>query len=152
MCRPNLFKKSMRKFNVAWWAYSFPITILALSSTEYAHEVKSFIAYMLMMIDQVWFRPLLSCVELKLWSMLLVQTHITGYYVECVLVLYNKFNRFMCLSVKYISFLIRSTMTELHICWYSVLRYFWISIKHHMSELKFTSLPIHKGIINFFIL
>lgn len=40
----------MRKFNVAWWAYSYPITILALSSTEYAHEVKSFIAYMLMMI------------------------------------------------------------------------------------------------------
>ncbi|XP_074373434.1 S-type anion channel SLAH1-like [Apium graveolens] len=48
--RPNLFKKSMRKFNVAWWAYSYPITILALSSAEYAHEVKSFIAYMLMMI------------------------------------------------------------------------------------------------------
>lgn len=40
----------MRKFNVAWWAYSYPITILALSSAEYAHEVKSFIAYMLMMI------------------------------------------------------------------------------------------------------
>ncbi|KAK1405439.1 S-type anion channel SLAH1 [Heracleum sosnowskyi] len=50
ICRPNLFKKSMRKFNVAWWAYSYPITILALSSTEYAHEVKSFAAYMLMMI------------------------------------------------------------------------------------------------------
>ncbi|KAJ4703951.1 S-type anion channel like [Melia azedarach] len=25
-CRPVLFKKSMRKFNVAWWAYSFTST------------------------------------------------------------------------------------------------------------------------------
>ncbi|KAK1405438.1 hypothetical protein POM88_005043 [Heracleum sosnowskyi] len=50
VCRPKLFKKSMRRFNVAWWAYSFPITVLALSSTEYAQEVKSSIAHLLMVI------------------------------------------------------------------------------------------------------
>ncbi|XP_050880964.1 S-type anion channel SLAH1 [Lathyrus oleraceus] len=36
ICRPALFKRSMAKFNVAWWAYSFPVTVLALASTEYA--------------------------------------------------------------------------------------------------------------------
>ncbi|KAE8686379.1 Aspartic proteinase A2 [Hibiscus syriacus] len=30
VCSPFLFKKSMRKFNVAWWAYSFPLTFIAL--------------------------------------------------------------------------------------------------------------------------
>lgn len=29
----------MRKFNVAWWAYSFPTTFLALASSGYAQEV-----------------------------------------------------------------------------------------------------------------
>ncbi|KAL1216875.1 S-type anion channel SLAH1 [Cardamine amara subsp. amara] len=37
--RPNLFKKSMKRFNVAWWAYSFPLTFLALDSVQYAKEV-----------------------------------------------------------------------------------------------------------------
>ncbi|XP_057455858.1 S-type anion channel SLAH4-like, partial [Lotus japonicus] len=41
--RPLLFKKSMKKFNVAWWAYSFPLTALALASAEYAHQVKGMI-------------------------------------------------------------------------------------------------------------
>lgn len=38
--RPTLLKRSMRRFNVAWWAYSFPLTLLALASTEHAQEVK----------------------------------------------------------------------------------------------------------------
>ena len=48
--RPNLFKRSMRRFNVAWWAYSFPLTVLALASTEYAQEVKGSIAHILMLL------------------------------------------------------------------------------------------------------
>lgn len=51
--RPNLFKKSMKKFNVVWWAYSFPLTALALASTEYAQEVKSSIAHLLMLVLSV---------------------------------------------------------------------------------------------------
>ncbi|CAN0897031.1 S-type anion channel SLAH1 [Linum grandiflorum] len=39
--RPALFRKSMRKFNIAWWAYCFPLTVLALASVDYAQEVKS---------------------------------------------------------------------------------------------------------------
>ncbi|XP_057975444.1 S-type anion channel SLAH1-like [Malania oleifera] len=49
-CRPTLFKKSMRRFNVAWWAFSYPLTILALSSAKYAREVKSGIADGLVLI------------------------------------------------------------------------------------------------------
>lgn len=30
----------MRRFNVAWWAYSFTLTLLALASVEYAKEMK----------------------------------------------------------------------------------------------------------------
>ncbi|KVI02027.1 C4-dicarboxylate transporter/malic acid transport protein, partial [Cynara cardunculus var. scolymus] len=48
--RPNLFKKSMKKFNVVWWAYSYPLTVLALASTEYAQEMKSSIAHLLMLL------------------------------------------------------------------------------------------------------
>ncbi|KAJ8427194.1 hypothetical protein Cgig2_029924 [Carnegiea gigantea] len=40
ICRPSLFKKSMKKFRIAWWAYSFPLTLLALTSMEYAQAVK----------------------------------------------------------------------------------------------------------------
>lgn len=50
VCRPALFKRSMRRFNVAWWAYSFPLTVLALASTEYAQEVKGGIANVLMLL------------------------------------------------------------------------------------------------------
>ncbi|KAK9691460.1 hypothetical protein RND81_09G198100 [Saponaria officinalis] len=39
ICRPNMFKKSMKKMNIAWWAYSFPLTLLALSSIHYADAV-----------------------------------------------------------------------------------------------------------------
>lgn len=48
--RPTLFKKSMRKFNIAWWAYSFPLTMLALAAAEYAQEVKGHAAAALMLI------------------------------------------------------------------------------------------------------
>ncbi|KAJ0454295.1 putative transporter protein SLAC1/Mae1/ Ssu1/TehA [Helianthus annuus] len=36
-----LFKKSVKEFSVAWWAFSFPLTFLALASTAYAQQVKS---------------------------------------------------------------------------------------------------------------
>uniref|UniRef100_A0A7N0RJS1 Uncharacterized protein n=1 Tax=Kalanchoe fedtschenkoi TaxID=63787 RepID=A0A7N0RJS1_KALFE len=49
VCRPTLFKKSMKKFHVAWWAYSFPLTILALASAEYAQEVQGVVAHSLML-------------------------------------------------------------------------------------------------------
>lgn len=39
----------MRKFNVAWWAYSFPLTALALASVEYAQEVRGGAAHALML-------------------------------------------------------------------------------------------------------
>ncbi|XP_055828081.1 S-type anion channel SLAH1-like [Solanum dulcamara] len=50
VCRPTLFKKSMRKFNVAWWAYSFPLTFLALASAQYAHQVEGHVAAGLMLL------------------------------------------------------------------------------------------------------
>ncbi|KAL3505348.1 hypothetical protein ACH5RR_035189 [Cinchona calisaya] len=50
ICRPALFKKSMRRFNIAWWAYSFPITSLALASTEYARAVKGGVAHLIMLL------------------------------------------------------------------------------------------------------
>ncbi|XP_056686117.1 S-type anion channel SLAH4 [Spinacia oleracea] len=48
--RPTLFEKSMRKFNIAWWAYSFPMTILALASIEYAQQVKNGVAHTLALV------------------------------------------------------------------------------------------------------
>ncbi|XP_058103412.1 S-type anion channel SLAH1-like, partial [Magnolia sinica] len=48
--RPALFKKSMRKFHVAWWAYPFPLTVLALASAQYAEEVKGALAHLLMLV------------------------------------------------------------------------------------------------------
>ncbi|CDY12933.1 BnaA09g13410D [Brassica napus] len=50
VCRPTLLKKSIKRFNVAWWAYSFPITFLALDSVQYAEEVKHHVASALMFI------------------------------------------------------------------------------------------------------
>ncbi|XP_026458082.1 S-type anion channel SLAH1-like [Papaver somniferum] len=48
--RPNLFKKSMRRFNIVWWAYSFPLTMLALASIKYSREVKSSVSHGLMLV------------------------------------------------------------------------------------------------------
>ncbi|KAL1829838.1 hypothetical protein ACET3Z_008250 [Daucus carota] len=48
--RPALFKKAMRKFNVAWWAYSFPLTFLAMAASAYAQEVKGVAASGLVLI------------------------------------------------------------------------------------------------------
>ncbi|XVF36020.1 hypothetical protein REPUB_Repub19eG0022200 [Reevesia pubescens] len=50
VCRPILFKRSMKRFNVAWWGYSFPLSVLALASMEYAEEVKGDIAHLLMLL------------------------------------------------------------------------------------------------------
>ncbi|KAL1059910.1 hypothetical protein V6Z11_1Z143300 [Gossypium hirsutum] len=50
---PFLFKKSMRKFNVAWWAYSFPLTFLAMAAVEYSREVKCHVATLLMLLLSV---------------------------------------------------------------------------------------------------
>lgn len=40
----------MRKFSLAWWAYSFPLTVLALCSAEYAQEVKGGAAHTMMLV------------------------------------------------------------------------------------------------------
>lgn len=39
----------MKKYSLVWWAYSFPLTVLALASVEYAEEVKSGMAHALML-------------------------------------------------------------------------------------------------------
>ncbi|XP_057527872.1 S-type anion channel SLAH1-like [Amaranthus tricolor] len=38
--RPRLFQKSLKKFNIAWWAFPFPTTLLALASIGYAQQCK----------------------------------------------------------------------------------------------------------------
>ena len=40
----------MKRFNIAWWAYSFPITFLALDSVQYAQDVKDQVASGMMLI------------------------------------------------------------------------------------------------------
>lgn len=40
----------MRRFNVAWWAYSFPLTVLATASVGYARHVNGCIPRALMVI------------------------------------------------------------------------------------------------------
>ncbi|KAL2522268.1 S-type anion channel SLAH1 [Forsythia ovata] len=50
VCRPALFKKAMRRFSIAWWAYSYPITMLALASTRYAQEVNGGIPHAIRLI------------------------------------------------------------------------------------------------------
>ncbi|KAK4286279.1 hypothetical protein QN277_002858 [Acacia crassicarpa] len=64
--RPLLFRRAMKKFSVAWWAYSFPLTALAQASAEYAHEVKGVAAHVLML--------LLSSVSLLVSLFLMVVT------------------------------------------------------------------------------
>ncbi|KAF3332627.1 S-type anion channel SLAH1-like protein [Carex littledalei] len=51
--RPALFKRSMRRFSIAWWAYSFPLTVLALAATAYAQDVKGVMPNVLMLVLSV---------------------------------------------------------------------------------------------------
>ncbi|XP_059285066.1 S-type anion channel SLAH1-like [Lycium ferocissimum] len=48
--RPALFNRSMRKFNISWWAYSFPLTVLAMASAKYAQEMKNTASHLLMLL------------------------------------------------------------------------------------------------------
>ncbi|RWW71725.1 hypothetical protein BHE74_00020504 [Ensete ventricosum] len=48
--RPALFRRSMRRFNIAWWAYSFPLSMVALAATEYAQEVTGGVPNALMLL------------------------------------------------------------------------------------------------------
>lgn len=43
----------MRRFSVAWWAYSFPLTVLALAATKYAQDVKGVMTNVLMLVLSV---------------------------------------------------------------------------------------------------
>jgi len=49
-CRPAMFKKSIKRLNVTWWLYSFPLTFLGLACGEYAEDVKSGMAPWLMLV------------------------------------------------------------------------------------------------------
>ena len=40
----------MQRFHVVWWAYSFPLSVLALASVEYAQEVKGRMPHALMLV------------------------------------------------------------------------------------------------------
>ncbi|KAI3740943.1 hypothetical protein L2E82_31418 [Cichorium intybus] len=68
--RQLLFKKSVRRFSVAWWAFSFPLTFLALASIAYAEQVKgreaTGLAIMLSVISVFVFVSLLVCSILKI--------------------------------------------------------------------------------------
>ncbi|VFQ62165.1 unnamed protein product [Cuscuta campestris] len=70
VCRPTLFRESMRKYNVVWWAYSFPITVIAIASTKYAQEVKRREAHILMLF--------LSALSVVVSLLLLVTTALTA--------------------------------------------------------------------------
>nr|CAD1823692.1 unnamed protein product [Ananas comosus var. bracteatus] len=48
--RPMLFWRSMRTFSLAWWAYSFPLTVLALAAEKYAQEVKGGVPNAIMLV------------------------------------------------------------------------------------------------------
>nr|KAJ0224612.1 hypothetical protein LSAT_V11C100049420 [Lactuca sativa] len=68
--RPLLFKKSVRRFSVAWWAFSFPLTFLALASISYAQQVKGKatvgLAILLSGISVLVFISLFVCSILKI--------------------------------------------------------------------------------------
>ncbi|KAI3680509.1 hypothetical protein L6452_35280 [Arctium lappa] len=72
--RPVLFKKSLKSFSVAWWAFSFPLSFLALASTSYAQQVKGVtangLALILSTISVLVFVFLLVCSTLKIDSLL----------------------------------------------------------------------------------
>ncbi|KAI7746804.1 hypothetical protein M8C21_007711 [Ambrosia artemisiifolia] len=72
--RPVLFKKSMKNFSVAWWAFSFPLSFLALASMAYAQQAKeataTCLALVLSGISVLVFVFLLVCSTLKIDSLL----------------------------------------------------------------------------------
>jgi ABC-type Fe3+ transport system permease subunit len=71
-CRPALFKKTMKRLNVTWWIYSFPLTFLGLACAEYAHEVKSLTASGLMLL--ICIVSVLVFVFLMLTTVLKIET------------------------------------------------------------------------------
>lgn len=72
--RPVLFKKSLKSFSVAWWAFSFPLSFLAVASMAYAQQVKGVtangLALILSTISVLVFVFLLVCSTLKIDSLL----------------------------------------------------------------------------------
>ncbi|KAK9064166.1 hypothetical protein SSX86_015546 [Deinandra increscens subsp. villosa] len=72
--RPVLFKKSVKNFSVAWWAFSFPLSFLAIASKEYAQEANGVtatcLALVLSSISVLVFVFLLICSTLKMDSLL----------------------------------------------------------------------------------
>ncbi|KAI3711141.1 hypothetical protein L2E82_41011 [Cichorium intybus] len=72
--RPALFKKSISSFSVAWWAFSFPLSFLALASTAYSQEAKGMVAnglaLVLSTISVLVFVFLLVCSTLKIDTLL----------------------------------------------------------------------------------
>lgn len=58
----------MKKFSVAWWAYSFPLTALAIASAHYAHQVKGIMAHVIMLV--LSFISVLVCLLLIIVSAL----------------------------------------------------------------------------------
>ena len=51
--RRVLFKRSMKRFSIAWWAYSFPLTVLAQAESEYRKEVKGELSNAIMLLLSV---------------------------------------------------------------------------------------------------
>nr|GEV28862.1 S-type anion channel SLAH1-like [Tanacetum cinerariifolium] len=72
--RPVLFKKSVKRFTVAWWAFSFPLSFLALASTAYAQEAQGVVAIglalVLCLVSVLVFVFLLVCSTLKMDTLL----------------------------------------------------------------------------------
>ncbi|XP_076909280.1 S-type anion channel SLAH1-like [Bidens hawaiensis] len=72
--RPVLFKKSVKNFSVAWWAFSYPLSFLALASMAYAHQAKevtaTYLALVLSAVSVLVFVFLLVYSTLKIDSLL----------------------------------------------------------------------------------
>lgn len=50
ICRPLIFKKAMKSFNLAWWAYSYPLTLLAIASTRYEQAVPGLASHVIRLV------------------------------------------------------------------------------------------------------
>ncbi|KAK1422583.1 hypothetical protein QVD17_17866 [Tagetes erecta] len=72
--RPVLFKKSVKHFSVAWWAFSFPLSFLAHAAMSYAEQAKGVIptslALVLSSLSVLVFVFLLVCSTFKIDSLL----------------------------------------------------------------------------------